>query len=116
MRDSISDKVRLLHIIDAINDIETYFSSDTSKLTADKISRLACVKLFEIIGEAAYNVTKETKEKYNEVPWKELSGMRHILVHEYYDVDFSIIQQIIQTDIPKLKKSVNNILSELKNE
>ncbi len=116
MRDIKSDKARLLHISEAIVDIETYFSEDVNLISIDKLSKLACVKLFEIIGEAAYNISKETKERYPDVPWKELAGMRHVLVHEYFDVDFGIMQQIIKTDIPALKKSITAILQDIKHE
>jgi len=57
----------------------------------DKILRYAIIKNLEIIGEAAYLLTKDFKQINNEVEWKDMIGMRHILVHGYYQIKDEII-------------------------
>ncbi len=111
MRSKIGDKQRLQHILDAITEIETY----TSKIDFDQFAdysmmRFACIKQIEIIGEAANYITPETKQKFNNIQWHQIIGMRHILVHEYFGIDIELIWQIIARDIPALKVSANEIL------
>ena len=68
--------------------------------------RFASIKQIEIIGEAAKNLSDETKQNYPTIEWREISGLRNILVHEYFGVDIDLIWQIIQTDIPNLKSKL----------
>lgn len=75
--------------------------------------RFACIKQIEIIGEAANTITPETKFIFTDLEWKQIIGMRHILVHEYFGVDFDLIWQVITNDLPELKKKVNYMLSTL---
>jgi uncharacterized protein with HEPN domain len=72
--------------------------------------RFACVKQIEIIGEAANAITTETKVKFVDLEWKRIVGMRHILVHEYFGMDFELIWQVIINDLPELKKRILNVI------
>lgn len=82
MRGRIGDKVRLLHILDAINEIEGYIlQTDFDAFINNSIMRFACVKQLEIIGEASGQITEETKQQFPEVEWNKMKGMRNILVH-----------------------------------
>lgn len=75
--------------------------------------RFASIKQIEIIGEAANQITVETKDKFSEIEWKQIVGLRNILVHEYFGVDNSLIWQIVITDIPLLKERIIEILKAL---
>ncbi len=75
--------------------------------------RFASIKQLEIIGEAANNLSDAIKEKYSDVEWNQIVGMRHVLVHEYFGIDTTLIWQIIRNDIPVLKKKTERILEEL---
>lgn len=68
--------------------------------------RFACVKQIEIIDEAANYITPETKALFSDMEWKQIIGMRHILLHEYFGVDFELIWQVIIKDLPILKEKV----------
>ena len=72
--------------------------------------RNACVKQLEIIGEASDHLSLELKEKYSDVEWNQIKGMRNILVHEYFGIDATLIWQIIQFDLPGFKEEVYAIL------
>lgn len=87
MREIIRDVDRLRHIleqIDTLNDLLPSLSYDS--LDTDKVRYYGVVKMIEIIGEAAYKLTDEFVDAHKEVPWKVIRGMRHYLVHEYYQV------------------------------
>lgn len=75
--------------------------------------RFASIKQIEIIGEAANQVTNETKDKFSEIEWKQITGLRNILVHEYFGVDNSLIWQIVITDIPTLKERITEVFNSL---
>lgn len=67
----------------------------------------------EIIGEAANNISEETKNKFSKIQWRQIIGLRHILVHEYFGIDTNLIWQIIANDIPQLKESIQKVLEQL---
>lgn len=62
------------------------------------------------IGEHAYNLSNEFKEKYTEIPWVKISGLRHRLVHNYDDTNWSLICTILFEVLPEFKKDIENIL------
>ncbi|RFZ92995.1 DUF86 domain-containing protein [Mucilaginibacter conchicola] len=114
MRGKIGDRQRLLHIVDAITEIETYTNqTDLQLFLQNSMMRFACVKQIEIIGEAANYISAETKALFSDLEWKQIIGMRHILVHEYFGVDFHLIWQVIIQDLPQLKQKVNAVLNTL---
>jgi len=111
MKGEIGDKQRLLHILDAISEIERYTKNvDLETFLENSMMRFASIKQMEIIGEAANVISQETRSNFDEIEWKQIIGMRHILVHEYFGVDNYLIWQIILGDIPKLKGRIHNVL------
>ena len=72
--------------------------------------KFASVKQIEIIGEAANHISDETKEKFSEIQWRQITGLRHVLVHEYFGIDSRLIWQIIVDDIPLLKIRIKEVL------
>ncbi len=108
MKGKIADPQRLLHIKESIEEIEKFTSNvDYSEFETNSMMRLASIKLLEIIGEAANSLTVETREKYPEIEWKQIKGLRNILVHEYFGIDSKLVWQIIKVDIPELKVKLN---------
>jgi uncharacterized protein with HEPN domain len=113
MREKPRDKERLLHIIEAIDNIFEFIEDKSFEMYQnDKILRFAVVKNLEIVGEAAYLLTKDFKLKNTTVEWKEMIGMRHILVHGYYQIKDEIIWSTIETELAPLKESIASLLSE----
>lgn len=72
----------------------------------------AIIRNFEIIGEAAKYIPQEFKEQYPNLPIKEMTGMRNILIHDYLGINHQYIWQTIQEDLPALKKIIEKILKE----
>ena len=103
-----------MHILDAIRDIEEFTKDITYKeYSEDYKLRLALVKLFEIIGEASGNISEETEKRFSEIEWSILKGIRNILVHEYFGIDYDIIWDSIKKNIPELKNHLLRIVSEI---
>lgn len=107
MRKPIGNRQRLLHILKAINEIESYVDGvDKEFFLKHSMMKYACVKQIEIIGEAANYLTVDFKNKFRQIEWVEIAGMRNILVHEYFGIDFNILWQVVIEDIPALKKQI----------
>ncbi|MHB8296385.1 MAG: HepT-like ribonuclease domain-containing protein [Acidimicrobiales bacterium] len=66
------------------------------------------IRQFEIIGEATSNVAERTRQRFPTVPWREMSGMRNKLVHEYWDVATAIIERTVQEDLPILAATIRH--------
>ena len=110
MRGSIGDDARIKHILDCIGEIESAITGFTFEgFSSNHVLRIAVVKWLEIIGEAANHITDETKNKYEEIEWQKMIGLRNIVVHEYFRIDFGIIWDAASVFLPLLKKELWNI-------
>jgi len=106
-------KIFLEHILEAINLIEEYVK-DKERSDFLKSIQLqdSVIRRIEIIGEAIKNISSEFKSSYEDIPWKEFTGMRDILIHQYFGVDLELTWEVIKLDLPKLKKSIISIINE----
>ncbi len=85
------DKARLRHILESIELIEEYLAHiSKANYFNDRKLQDAISRRLEIIGEATKVISQTTRQKYPEVPWKEMAGMRDKLTHEYFGVDMEI--------------------------
>ena len=113
MKSSISDKIRLQHILDSINDILLFVKEvDYESYIADYKLRLAIVKLIENIGEASNGISSKTVERLPEIEWGVLKGIRNVLVHEYFGIDYQIIWNSIKDNLPDLKLKIERALAD----
>ena len=114
MREKPRNKERLHHILEAIDNILEFIDNKSfEEFKSDKMLRFAVIKNLEIIGEAAYLLTKEFKEKHSTVEWDDMIGMRHVLVHGYYGIKNEIIWTTIESDIIPLRSKIESIITEI---
>lgn len=105
------DEVRLRHMLDAARKTLDFTNGRSrSALDTDEQLTLALLRLLEIIGEAAKNVTAETRAAHPEIPWREIAGTRDRLIHGYFDVDLDVVWSIATGDLPRLVVSLEAIL------
>ncbi len=97
------DAIRLQHMLDAAREAVAFTKGLTFfDLTEDRKLELALVKDIEIIGEAAYQISQPTRDRLPGFPWEDIIGMRHRLVHAYFDINLEILWQTVQNDLPQL--------------
>ena len=97
------DMVRLRHMLDAaIMAVDFTKTSERTDLNKDKKLTLAIVRLLEVLGEAAKNVSDKFCIYHPAIPWREIAGTRDRLIHGYFDIDLDIVWTIVSVDLPKL--------------
>lgn len=70
----------------------------------------ACIRQLQIIGEASNKISKELQELHDTVPWREIIGLRIIVIHKYFGIDENVIWDVIQNDLIPLENQVNEII------
>jgi uncharacterized protein with HEPN domain len=107
-------KLYLKDIKDAIQSIENFTKDiDYNEFKEDDKTSSAVIRKFEIIGEATKNIPLDIKNKYSEIPWKEMAGMRDILIHMYFGINYKIVWKTINK-ISRIKSVIQKILDEIK--
>ena len=104
------DLERIKDIWEAIGKIQKYATQGKTKFFQDELVQAWILLQLQIIGEAASSMSVETKEQYSQINWQDIIDFRNLLVHEYFRVDLKIVWQIIEQEIPILKKQINSIL------
>ncbi len=112
MSENPRDKQRLEHMLEAANYILDFTDGkDFEAFRADKMLQFAVVKNFEIIGEAAYKLIKDFRlANQDRLEWRKIMAFRHILVHDYWKIDYDIVWKSVETKIPDLVDSVKEML------
>lgn len=107
-------KILLEHILDSIKLIEEYVK-DKDKSDFLKSTQLqdSVIRRVEIIGEAVKNLPDEVRETHTNIPWKNITGMRDILIHQYFGVDLSLTWKVIEEDLQELKDQIISIKDQM---
>jgi uncharacterized protein with HEPN domain len=104
----------LKDILDSIYAIETFINGMTkNEFIHDLKTIYATRKAIEIIGEATKKIPSSITDKYKDIPWREIAGMRDVLVHDYFGVDLNVLWKTVQQDIPELKMMFVKIMKDL---
>lgn len=105
------DLVRIRHMLDAAEKAVDLAEGCTRRdLEVDEKAALALVRLLEILGEAAKNVSPECRLEYTSIPWRQIAGTRDRLIHGYFDVDLNVVWQIVSSDAPPLVVQLREII------
>ncbi len=104
------DLVYVEHVLRCIEKVQGYTKTLTAQdFNENELIQDAVIRNIEIIGEAAKKISKNFKSQYQEIPWKEMSGMRDKLIHDYFGVDVDVVWKTVVEDIPYLKSLIENI-------
>lgn len=113
MREKVKDPGRIRHMLEAariLSEEAPKYSLDS--IQKDRILFFGLAKLIEIIGEAAYKLTKEFRNEHPELPWDAIIGMRHVMVHDYYTMSPQKIWATIVSDIPEMVPILERYIEE----
>lgn len=110
----------ILYVKDILENIELAeeFAKDINyeEFVNDKKTNHAVIRCIEIMGEAAKNVPQSIREKYPQIPWKDIAGMRDKIIHFYFGVNLKRVWLVLKDDIPKLKPLIQKVLRDMESE
>jgi uncharacterized protein with HEPN domain len=100
-------------IRDAVAKAQKFTSGMTyEQFAADEKTVFAVIRCLEIVGEAARKIPAPIRARYPRVPWREMAGMRDILIHDYFSVNLRVVWNTVQNDLPPLKPQIEQIIAE----
>lgn len=106
-----NDAVYLKHLRDAIRQIETYTSGiDEAAFSRNRLVQDAVIRQLMVIGEAAAQLSPAFRARHGDWPWREIKGMRNILVHEYDSISIRTVWRAIRSDLPSLRAAVDRAI------
>ena len=106
-----SERERLLDILEAIERIEKYAEEGKDAFESNELIQTWIVHHITIIGEACRTLPDDFQAQYASVPWADIVGMRNILVHHYFGIDYNIVWDIITDKLPELQQYIEEIIA-----
>jgi len=107
-----ADKVRLRHMLAAAEQAMDFSKGrDRTSLDSDLMYRRAVIHCIQEIGEAAVRVTEPTRDLVPELPWKQIVGMRHRLVHVYFATNLDMVWEVVSKDLSPLVTALARVLN-----
>jgi uncharacterized protein with HEPN domain len=105
------DNERLQDILEAIAAIRRYTATGRERFDEDELVRVWCARHLEVIGESVAGLSDGLRAAFPDAPWRQIIGMRNVLIHAYFDVDWDEIWGVVERDLGPLEALVRGILS-----
>lgn len=110
--DTFSDYLE--DILQAIEKADRFISSMRfQEFKKDEKTQFAVIRALEIMGEASNKIPKSTRDNYEFIPWKEMTGMRNKLIHDYMGVNTEVVWNTVREDLPVLQESIEKMKNDL---
>ena len=107
-------KIFLEHILQCIERIEEYTEGIKKKQFLESVQlQDSIIRRIEIMGEAVKNIPRHVKDRYPDIAWKEIAGMRDILIHEYFGVDLGLTWKVAIKNVRQLKNRILKMKKDL---
>lgn len=108
-----NDTIYLCHMLDmARKAAEKTHGLERADYDRDENLRLALAHLVQIVGEAARRVSQQTRDACPGIPWREVTGMRHVIVHQYMSLDEDVLWHVVSKDLPSLIAELEKIVQD----
>jgi len=105
------DRLLLQDILEAIGEVIDTTPATRAEFDANKLVRSHLLRNIQIVGEAAWRLSKTLKDQHPQVPWRLIAGMRHAIVHDYFEIDWDEVYSTATRDVPALRPLVEAILA-----
>lgn len=100
--------IYILHMLECIQTINEYVD-DREQFYSTRIVQDAVIRNLQIMSESSQRLSQVVKDSYPAVPWREISGFRNILVHDYLGLDLDVIWSVIEQELPDLESTLTSI-------
>lgn len=105
------DRLYLIHISECIERIESYAKDiDKQEFANSTLLQDAIIRNLQVLSESTQRLSEEIKERESEIDWFEIAGFRNVLVHDYLGLDIERVWNILEKDLPVLKKAIQKML------
>ncbi len=101
---------RIADIVEAIERIEKYAAQGKDAFERDELVQIWILHHLQILGEAAASLGRDFHQKFPEIPWPRIIGMRNVLVHQYFGIDTEIVWSVVERELPRLKDQARALL------
>jgi len=109
-----ADRVLLEHMRDCLGRILEYTNGERSRFEASRLVQDAVIRNLQTLAESSQRLSSEIKGTQPQIPWRELSGFRNVIVHGYLGVDLGAIWLVVEQDLPALGEALNQMATHLK--
>ena len=108
------DRLHLEHMIDAAETIQAYTEAGREAFFEDRMMRDAVVRNLEVIGEAAKRLSQSLRDQSPEIPWRQISGLRDVVIHQYDYVDYNEVWNVVEDDLPGFLEALSTLVAKRK--
>jgi uncharacterized protein with HEPN domain len=98
-------------MLDAAQAVQTYTEPGRGAFFQDRMTRDAVVRNLEVIGEAAKRLSQQLRDQTPEIPWRRIAGLRDIVIHQYDNVDYQEVWNVVEDDLPAFLDALQNLLA-----
>jgi uncharacterized protein with HEPN domain len=107
------DTLLLIDILEALEVIQDYIQGYTyEEFIQDRKTKDAVIRNLEIVGEASNHLSDAYKNKNDQIPWRQMIGIRNRIIHEYFGVDYAIVWNIISKNLESIRIDLEKLSSE----
>jgi|SRR5271157_3723109 len=106
-------RVYMAQILERVDRILNYTQAGRAAFLDDPLIQDAVIRNFEVIGEAAKRVSDEYRDSHPMVPWRGLTSLRDVLIHQYEGVSLDEVWRIVQNELPSIRQAITSILPPL---
>ena len=108
-----ADRVLLAHMRDCLDRILEYTNAERARFDASRLVQDAVIRNLQTLAESSQRLSSEIKGSEPQIPWRELSGFRNVIVHGYLGVDLGAVWLVVEQDLPELSAAVNRMTTHL---